>query len=220
MPAELFDWSSRLLLAAVLSGLVGFERQTRQKAAGLRTHMLVGLGAALFTLVGASAFPNSESSRVAAQVVTGVGFLRAGAILREGVTVVGLTTAAGLWAVAAIGMTAGIGLPATALIATVIALAILYGLRIIESALRRRRATGLTRPVQVRLANLKELSEIVALTAAIDDGSKQIGIERREDDRFLVELSLRPDRIEAVVAALRPFDSVMDVGEADPLEGG
>lgn len=219
MPAELVDWSSRLLLAAVLSGLVGFERQTRQKAAGLRTHMLVGLGAALFTLVGASAFPNSESSRVAAQVVTGVGFLGAGAILREGVTVVGLTTAAGLWAVAAIGMTAGIGLPTTALIATVIALTILYGLRIIESALRRRRATGLTRPVQLRLANLKELSEIVALTAAIDDGAKQIGIERREDDRFLIELSLRPDRIQTVVAALRPFDSVMDVGEADPLEG-
>jgi putative Mg2+ transporter-C (MgtC) family protein len=162
MPAELsvLDWSMRLIVAAVLSGLVGFERETRQKAAGLRTHMLVGLGAALFTLVGAYAFESDDPSRVAAQVVTGIGFLGAGAIFREGVTVIGLTTAAGLWAVAAIGMTAGTGLLGGAIAATVIALMILYGLGLTEKTLRDRRAKGVTRPFGVRLSGLKELSEV------------------------------------------------------------
>jgi len=167
MPAELgiIDWSTRLILAAVLSGLIGFEREARQKAAGLRTHMLVGLGAALFTLVGAYAFAGPDPSRVAAQVVTGIGFLGAGAIFREGVTVTGLTTAAGLWAVAAIGMTAGSGLTAGAVAATVITLVILYGLGLVERRMRDRRAVGTTRPFGVRLVNLSELTEVVTLTA-------------------------------------------------------
>src|SRR5688572_21016158 len=97
-----------LLVAAGLSGLIGLEREWRDRDAGLRTHMLVGLGAALFTIAGAEL--GTDPSRVAAQVVTGIGFLGAGAIFRSGEAVKGLTTAAGLWTVAGIGLAAGSGL--------------------------------------------------------------------------------------------------------------
>jgi putative Mg2+ transporter-C (MgtC) family protein len=115
-----------LLVAAGLSGLIGLEREWRDRNAGLRTHMLVGLGAALFTMAGAEL--GTDPSRVAAQIVTGIGFLGAGAIFRSGETVKGLTTAAGLWTVAGIGLAAGSGLIALAVTATVIALLILFAL--------------------------------------------------------------------------------------------
>jgi putative Mg2+ transporter-C (MgtC) family protein len=112
------DIAIRLAVAAVAGMAIGFERERQQHAAGLRTHMLVSVGACLFTLVGVYGFDAvsgaatapSDPSRVAAQVVTGVGFLGAGAILREGVTVRGLTTAASLWVVAAIGTAVALGM--------------------------------------------------------------------------------------------------------------
>ena len=218
MPAELsiLDWSVRLILAAVLSGLVGFEREARQKAAGLRTHMLVGLGAALLTLVGAYVLESEDPSRVAAQVVTGVGFLGAGAIFREGVTVRGLTTAAGLWAVAAIGMTAGSGLIGGAIVATVIALVILWGLGLTEATLRERRSAGTTRPFGVRLMSLSELTEVVTLTCTLDEQARQVGVNRTDDDEFLVSFNLQLDRIPTVTSALAAFDSVISAAEMDP----
>src|SRR5215471_11305238 len=104
----------RIVVAAGLGGLVGLERELDEKAAGLRTHMLVAVGAALFTMVGAYGFEDFPSrsvdpTRIAAQVVTGIGFLGAGIIFRQGFTIRGLTTAASLWLAAAIGMAAGIG---------------------------------------------------------------------------------------------------------------
>lgn len=165
-------------MAALLSGLIGFEREARHKAAGLRTHMLVGLGAALFTLVGAYAFGGGDPARVSAQIVTGVGFLGAGAIFREGATVRGLTTAAGLWAVAAIGMTAGAGLIYGSVVATLITLVILYGLGLIERTLRTKRAAGTTRPVGITLAHLSELSEVVMMACALDESATRVGVHR------------------------------------------
>src|SRR5919198_6376997 len=111
------DWELvlRLALTVVLCGAIGLEREARAQVAGLRTHILVGLGAALFTLVSAYAFDASEPgtridpTRIAAQIVTGIGFLGAGTIIRQGLTVRGLTTAASLWIVAAVGMAAGAG---------------------------------------------------------------------------------------------------------------
>ena len=110
--------------------MIGLERELDEKAAGLRTHMLVSVGSALFTLVGAYGFADFfdgntvsfDPSRVAAQIVTGIGFLGAGVIFRQGFTVRGLTTAASLWLVAAIGMAAGAGYWEGALIATVAAI--------------------------------------------------------------------------------------------------
>ena len=106
--------SLQLLLATLLSMVVGLERDRRHQPAGLRTHMLVGTGACMFTLLSYHAFPGSDSSRVAAQVVTGVGFLGAGTILQSRKTngesdIKHLTTAASIWATASIGMSVGTG---------------------------------------------------------------------------------------------------------------
>src|SRR5437660_6689990 len=114
----------RLAIVLVLCGSIGLERQTRDQVAGLRTHIIVGLGAALFTLVSAYAFASSrvDPTRIAAQVVSGIGFLGAGAILRHGITVRGVTTAAARWISAAIGMATAAGFYFGAVATTVIAL--------------------------------------------------------------------------------------------------
>ena len=110
----------RLILAAVCSGLIGYERESARKAAGLRTFTLVGVGAAVFSIVSMIGFEGPDQSRIAAQIVTGVGFLGAGAIFRDGAFVSGLTTAAGLWVVASIGMAAGSGSIELAIVGTVV----------------------------------------------------------------------------------------------------
>lgn len=101
----------QVTLAALLSMIVGWERESRDKAAGLRTHMLVGVGACLFTALSLFAFPRSETARVAAQVVTGVGFLGAGIIFRpqNEDRIKNLTTAASIWTTAGVGMAVGVG---------------------------------------------------------------------------------------------------------------
>jgi len=131
----------RLALAALLGGLIGFEREMREREAGLRTHLLVSLGSALFTIVGAYGFHafldsganvvRADPTRIAAQIVTGIGFLGAGAIIRQGLSVRGLTTAATLWVVAAVGLSAGAGYYSVAVITTALVLLALWPLRII-----------------------------------------------------------------------------------------
>ena len=117
----LLDIILRLLLAAALGAGIGYQRERANKPAGLRTHILISLGSALFTVVSIFGFGGGvDPSRVAAGVVAGIGFIGAGVILRgvRGEHVVGLTTAASIWAVAAIGMAAGVGMY---LIATIVA---------------------------------------------------------------------------------------------------
>ena len=130
----------RLALAAVLGGAIGFEREYREREAGLRTHLLVCVGSALFTIISAYGFHDfltsggqvvrTDPTRIAAQVVTGIGFLGAGAIIRQGLSIRGLTTAATLWVAAAIGMAAGAGYYPGAIIGTVITLIALWPLRV------------------------------------------------------------------------------------------
>jgi len=120
---------SRLLVAAALGALLGHERESRGKSAGMRTHMLVSLGAALFMLAPQLAgFAESEMSRVVQGIVAGIGFLGAGAIVKADSEehVQGMTTAAGIWLTAAIGMTVGLGRLATAIVSGVLAFGILH----------------------------------------------------------------------------------------------
>src|SRR5206468_3574291 len=138
----LSEWELLLRLAAAagLGGAIGFERELREREAGLRTHMLVATGSALFTIASAYGFREflvnggsvvrADPTRIAAQIVTGIGFLGAGAIIRQGLSVRGLTTAATLWVVAAIGLTTGAGYYSAAVITTAIALFSLWPLRI------------------------------------------------------------------------------------------
>jgi len=136
-PLELI---ARLGLAALLGGAIGFERERLSWAAGLRTHMLVSVGACLFMIVSSYGFMDVldhehvslDPSRVAAQVVSGIGFLGAGSILLRGEIVRGLTTAASLWTVAAVGLAAGGGLYLAAVSATIIILIILAGIKPLE----------------------------------------------------------------------------------------
>lgn len=120
-------WESilKLVIAVILGGLVGIEREAYHKPAGIRTHMLVCLGAALFTIVSIVAFPGGDFIRIAAGIVTGIGFLGAGTIFRARNTIKGLTTAASLWAVAGVGLAIGAGLYIITIAAVILIIIIL-----------------------------------------------------------------------------------------------
>lgn len=129
-----FSAAIQLLLAALLGGLIGLDRERKQLGAGLRTHILVGTGACLFTILSALAFPGSDPARVASQILPGIGFLGAGTILKSGRNVHGLTTAASIWITAAVGMAVGVGAWFLALCGTLIIWFVLVMLRRIESS--------------------------------------------------------------------------------------
>jgi putative Mg2+ transporter-C (MgtC) family protein len=219
----ILDLAARLAVAAVLTGVIGLERELRERAAGLRTHMLVGVGSALFTIVSAYAWSDFvfsrqggtvlDPTRVAAQIVTGIGFLGAGAIIRQGISVRGLTTAAGLWVVAAIGMAAGAGYYSAALIATGLVLVGLgpirwleggpllrrmrQGTRLLEVDLHRERAVG---PV---LDSLEEHRVRVNRIELDDDGERrqmrlELDVPAAERSGELVDELLRLDEVAAV----------------------
>jgi putative Mg2+ transporter-C (MgtC) family protein len=137
------DLVGRLLLAALLGGLVGFERERHNRPAGLRTHILVCVGATLIMMVSVYGFggdgAQGDQGRIAAQVVTGIGFLGAGTIMRQGSIIRGLTTAASLWVVAGIGLAVGIRLHVAAVAATALVLVTLYALSGVENYLARGR---------------------------------------------------------------------------------
>jgi putative Mg2+ transporter-C (MgtC) family protein len=147
----------RLLTAAALGGVIGFERELRDHEAGFRTHLLVSLGACVFTLVSAYAWTDwtfstpegivFDPTRIAAQIVTGIGFLGAGAIIVRGISVRGLTTAATLWVCAAIGMAAGTGYYAVAFASTALVLVSLGPLKLVSA-----RFVSRVRPEEAELA--------------------------------------------------------------------
>lgn len=131
----------RLMLSVILSGFIGLERQLHRRTAGLRTHILVSLGSCLIMLTSLYVFDiykdkvPLDPSRIAAGVITGIGFLGAGAIIRERADVKGLTTAASLWIVAGLGLAVGVGFYSASILTTILALAVLLLLRHFESAI-------------------------------------------------------------------------------------
>jgi putative Mg2+ transporter-C (MgtC) family protein len=214
---SLSGWASllRLLVAAGLGAVVGFERELRDREAGIRTHLLVSLGAALFTIVSAYGFHEfltsggnivrTDPTRIAAQIVTGVGFLGAGAILREGLSVRGLTTAATLWIVAAIGMASGAGYYWPAVAGTALTVLALGPLRMVAH-----RTVQQIRPDEHRLlVELREGQPIGALLAQLGDEVLQYEF-REEQDRRVLHLQLR--RVdEALLGRLSDLDYVTRV---------
>lgn len=189
----------RVVLAAALGGAIGLERELRDREAGLRTHLLVSVGAALFTLVSAYAWTDwtfstrdglvFDPTRIAAQVVTGIGFLGAGAIIRQGLSVKGLTTAATLWVVAAIGMAAGVGYYEAALVTTALVLVTLWPLRILAFKLSAR-----VRPEEGRVAvDLPAGASAVSILEAVErTGADVRSLEfEQEGDRRRVDIVVR-----------------------------
>lgn len=152
----------KLVLAAVLGGVVGWERELHERPAGLRTHSLVCMGAALITIVSVSFVgPSSDPGRIAAQIVSGIGFLGAGTILRQGNIVRGLTTAASLWTVAGIGMAVGIGgvYAWLAVLATLIVFVTLSTMTRFEYALGMKNLRELT--LEIPAGNLRALASVL-----------------------------------------------------------
>ena len=116
---------TRILVALALGAVIGFERESEKRPAGLRTHMIVCVAATLFTILSFEAFPGSDPARIAAAIVTGIGFIGAGCILKSGGEVIGVTTAASLWITTAIGIAIGVGYYLSAIIVTLIVFGVL-----------------------------------------------------------------------------------------------
>ena len=153
---------ARVLLAVALGATVGLERESRRKIAGVRTHALVALGAAAFAIAGAYALEDRDATRVAAQVVSGIGFIGAGAIVQSRGSVRGITTAATLWVAAALGLLAGFGLYAVAVSAALASLGVVIILGYITSFVLRTRARQLEITYHTGSGTLAPLFDLVA----------------------------------------------------------
>ncbi|MDR3428748.1 MgtC/SapB family protein [Silvimonas sp.] len=224
-----YDILVRLLAAAVLGGAIGFERERLSWSAGLRTHMLVCVGAALFMIVSAFGFSDVlqdahtvlDPSRVAAQVVSGIGFLGAGSILMRGEVVKGLTTAASLWSVAAVGLACGGGLYFAAISAAIIILVILAGIKPLE---RMYREKAQRRELRI-IASHAQLSPEM-FNALLPKGTAKVKqfvlkpLELMETDEIIVTLSrVSPPEFEQIVAALKSLPAVRHMEERDIVGG-
>jgi putative Mg2+ transporter-C (MgtC) family protein len=215
----------RLSIAALLGGAIGMERELRERQAGLRTHLVVCVGSALFTLVSAYGFRDflvhggalvrTDPTRIAAQIVSGIGFLGAGAIIRQGLSVRGLTTAATLWLVAAIGMASGAGYYDAAIIATLGALLTLGPLRIFAFRFVRRFRPEVDRLLVGVPAGGSPAPVIEVIELA---GGRVVSMEiAQEGDRrsLAIEVELRQTTAPMIVARVADIDGVLEVRWTD-----
>ena len=208
------DLAGRLLIAALLGALVGLEREIHQHPAGTRTHLLVSLGSALFTEMSAAGFgqasgsvPTIDPTRIAAQIVSGIGFLGAGAILKYGTSIRGLTTAASLWVTASIGLAVGAGEWVLAAICTAIVVLSLGPLNLVVVRLR----IGRNSALRLRVA-LTELERVGAVSQELRRQRVEItgiGTQRVAKGRYEVEFDVR------VPPGVRP-DDLLEVLERIP----
>jgi len=216
MPTDIgfqFDVSIRLLAAAALGAGLGLERELHGHPAGMRTHMLVSLGSAIFTVLSiygfqvAGAAP-ADPSRIAAQIVTGIGFLGAGAIVKFGPNIRGLTTAGSLWVVASIGIAAGAGAYFVAAVGTLIAVLALWPLHILVQKLEL--AGGRTLRVRLRLKKLDAFANVsqVLLSHHVAVGSIQ---SEKAKSGHIMEVELRVARHEVGHSFLAEIEAISGV---------
>jgi putative Mg2+ transporter-C (MgtC) family protein len=211
VPLSDLEMVLRVLLAAALGAALGVEREMQHKTAGLRTHTLVAAGAALFAVAGVSAaVDGADPTRIAAQVVTGIGFIGAGGMIKSGFTMTGITTAATLWFAAAVGVAAGFGLYAVAVAALVIALAAMLGFAPVRIHLRR----GLVKPLEIEYRSghgtLTPLFETLnALGAQVhrmsmteDEGKRRVRCEL---------VGVGDEAMEGILSSLRAREEVINV---------
>ncbi len=218
------EMTLRLILAAAMGSVIGFERERLQWAAGLRTHMLVCVGACLIMIVSAFGFGDVlgqkdivlDPSRVAAQVVSGIGFLGAGTILLRGEVVKGLTTAASLWAVAAIGLAVGGGLYVPAFATTALVIGILAGVKPIEERWRDRMGVH-----EVRLLARRGCMTIDTLQEATGERASRVrqfvvrpGEQPEQDEVTISFVRLSKTSVEGIVRKLRDNPDVIEVEAA------
>jgi putative Mg2+ transporter-C (MgtC) family protein len=216
----------RLIVASVLGAAIGAEREIHAHPAGLRTHLLVSLGSAAFSVLSIYFFvsqpaPNgslpTDPSRIAAQVVTGIGFLGAGAIIKYGTSVRGLTTAASLWATAAVGMAAGAGAWLVALVTTGLIVLSLGPLNWMIRRLRLRAGQQRLFGLRVQAGRLEALGEISRALGNARIEIAGVNTQRLGKGRYEIELEVRPPagtRYETIISA------ISSVPEIEILEAG
>ena len=214
----------RLVLSCIMGGIIGYERQMRHKSAGLRTNMLVALGACLIMLLSQALYDNVEGktnadpARLAAQVVSGIGFLGAGAIMKEGLTVTGLTTAATLWVVAGVGLAVGAGFYLGAGVTTGVVFLILWNLSRLDMWVDHDRILALS------IYTLDRPGQIMRISACIEDlhlRARGVKVKTDEDEAETggerrVYLNIEVYNSESlrrafIIDALRQVDGVLRV---------
>jgi putative Mg2+ transporter-C (MgtC) family protein len=214
---SILDVFLRILVAAVLGGAIGLEREIREHTAGFRTHILVSVGAAAFTLASSYGLEGTEfdPNRISAQVVTGIGFLGAGAIIRYGVTVRGLTTAASLWTVAAVGLLTAQGFYPAALITTALVIVSLYMLRVIEERVLYPLAGHVVAvKVHFRSGGYASLAQLVSMLQEAHVAIKEMSVVPGEDASDTIHLKLKlprrmkPERLTTLIAEGEEIQSV------------
>lgn len=185
----------RLILSVVLAGLIGLERESLGRPAGFRTHILVGMGSTLIMIVSIYAFRplgmSGDPGRIAAQVVSGIGFLGAGTIMREGANIRGLTTAASLWTVAGIGLTVGSGMYFAAIIATILVVATLVLLNKLEWSYLMSKNEILTVLVQDTPGQLAKVFSVLA-KHDVNVHNVQLTTDDEGEARIEMEIELAP----------------------------
>ena len=229
---QLFDFNiiERVLSAVLLGFAVGLEREMTNKYAGLRTNILVCVGACIFTIISIYGFPEvsvtgdelgtRDTARVAAQVVTGIGFIGGGTVLRHGANVFGLTTAATLWASAAIGMACGTGMYGLALVSTIFTIIVLVSVRMFEKNILTN-STKNKKRVRIKLAcvsdNVEEVYKFI-----MDNFPQIIEINKKQSSKFenCTNISFTADVLKRrpVQAMYKEFESLVGIESITILE--
>lgn len=208
----------RLVLSLVLGGVIGFERQHRKKTAGLKTHVLVSLGSCLVTILSINLYAsvqgltNADPARLAAQVVSGIGFLGAGAIIKEGPTIRGLTTAASLWVVASVGLACGAGAITGAVVTTVLVVVSLELLPKIEGLYSQ--GPSVTNLIIHSVEKPGQIGRIGACLGNMGVSISQISIEDAESGRITIFVHVKmPERMRAdqIITELSNIEGVLGI---------
>lgn len=209
----------RLVLAVILGGVIGFERQHRGKTAGLRTHILVCLGSCLTAVLSINIYAavqgltNADPARLGAQVISGIGFLGAGAIMKEGPTIKGLTTAASLWVVATVGLATGVGALTSAVATTILIAIVLEVFPIID----RRNACRVPSLTQLSVRSMDfpgQIGRIGSCLRSLGVDILQIQIEECEKGIIIIPLTIQlseAQKLEQILIALTKIDGVLAV---------
>ncbi|MBR5925043.1 MAG: MgtC/SapB family protein [Bacteroidales bacterium] len=199
-----WDYILRIFVAGLLGGLIGFEREFRAKEAGVRTHFIVALGSALFMLISQYAFSGRfDAARVAAQVVSGIGFIGAGVIIFQKNSIRGITTAAGLWVAAAIGLASGAEMYSVAIAATLMTILVLETMHFIT------RTHG-EREVSITLSPVTN-EELVEIIKTIKDSGAEVESFTLTDEVAVFELKIKQKDYATVVDTVLSFSKGLKV---------
>lgn len=223
MTMDLMEMSAAVVVSALSGALVGLERQARNHPAGIRTHALVAIGAATFTIAGAGGFDaeTTDPTRIAAQVASGIGFIGAGAILKEGATVRGLTTATSVWVAGAMGVAAGSGYFELLSVATAVTLTLLVVVGMFKGHIDRAFRPPVAIAIEYRRGH-GTLAPVLRIVDRLHARPASVAVDDSDDHRTLrlTLLHLAHEHIGDLLEAVRSLDEVVHVSATCPSDDG